>query len=84
MSSFSDQMAYKFYQQVLETNYNICLGSASKDPAVTVVDNVNQHNPLKLSFFDPADMPLNDVNGKPAHLVFLSKRLMFEIQSSSA
>ena len=44
-SSFSDQMADKFYQQVIETeNYNIRLGSTSIDPPVTVVDKVSQHN----------------------------------------
>jgi hypothetical protein len=46
-SSLSDQIADKFYQQVIETeNYNIRLGSASKDPPVTVVDIVNKHNLL--------------------------------------
>jgi hypothetical protein len=37
---------------------------------VTVVDNVNQHNHLKLSFYDPSDLHVNNANGKPAHLVF--------------
>jgi hypothetical protein len=53
-SSFSDQMADKFYQQVIETeNYNSCVGFASRDLPVTVVDNVYQHKHLKLSFYDP-------------------------------
>jgi hypothetical protein len=70
-SSFSDQMADKIYQQVIETeNYNIRLGFTSKDPLVTVVDKVSQHNHLKMPFFDPADLHMNNVNGKPAHLVF--------------
>jgi hypothetical protein len=69
-SSFSDQMADKFYQQVIETeNYNIRLGFTSKDPSVIVVDKVNQHKQLKLSFYDPAEMHLNEITGKPAHLV---------------
>jgi hypothetical protein len=51
-------------------NYNIHLGSASKDPSVTVVDKVHQHKHLKLSFSDPADMHVNEITGKPAHLVF--------------
>jgi hypothetical protein len=37
---------------------------------LTVVDNVNQHNDLTLSFSDPSDLHVNDVNGKPTHLVF--------------
>jgi hypothetical protein len=69
-SSFSDQMADKFYQQVSETeNYNIRLDFTSKDPPVTVVDKVSQHNHQKMSFYDPADLQMNNVNGKPAHLV---------------
>jgi hypothetical protein len=48
-------MADKFYQQIIEMkNYNICLGSTSKDPPVTVVDKVSQHNRQKMSFHDPA------------------------------
>jgi hypothetical protein len=44
----SDQMVDKFYQQVIETeNYNIRLGFTSKDPPVTVVDKVSQHNHQK-------------------------------------
>jgi hypothetical protein len=70
-SSFSDQMADKFYQQVIETeNYNICLGFTSKDHQVTAVDKVSQHNHQKMPFYDPADLHMNIVNGKPAHLVF--------------
>jgi hypothetical protein len=69
-SSFSDQMADKFYQQVIETeNYNIRLGSTSKDLPVTVVDKISQHN-RQMPFCDPADLHMNNVNGKPTHLVF--------------
>jgi hypothetical protein len=61
-------MADKFYQQVIETeNYNIHLGSTSKDLPVTVVDKVSQHNRQKVPFYDPADLHMNNVNGKPAH-----------------
>jgi hypothetical protein len=71
LSSFSDQMADKFYQQVIETeNSNICLGFTSKDPPVTVVDKVSQHNHQKMPFYDPADLQMNNVNGEPAHIVF--------------
>jgi hypothetical protein len=37
---------------------------------VTVVDKDDQYNGQKLSFYDPAYLHMNDVNGKPAHLVF--------------
>jgi hypothetical protein len=70
-SSFSDQMADKFYQQVIEMeNYNIRLGFSSKDPPVTVVDKVSQDNHQKMPFYDPADLHMNNVDGKPAHLMF--------------
>jgi hypothetical protein len=55
-------MADKFYQQVIKTE--------NKDPPVTVVDKINQHNHFKLSFYDPSDLLVNDIHGKPAHLVF--------------
>jgi hypothetical protein len=64
-------MADKLYQQVIETeNYNIRLGFTSKGPPVTVVDKVCQHNHQKMLFYDPADPHMNNVNGKPAYLVF--------------
>jgi hypothetical protein len=70
-SSFSDQIADKFYQQVIETeNYNICLGFTSKDPPVAVADKVSQHKHQKMPFYDPADLQMNNINGKAAHLVF--------------
>jgi hypothetical protein len=70
-SSFSDQMADKFYQQVIETeNYNICLSFTSNDPPVTVVDKVSQQNHQKMPFYDPADLQMNNLNGKSAHFVF--------------
>jgi hypothetical protein len=37
---------------------------------MTVVDNVNQHKDLKLPFYDPADLHVNEITGKAAHLVF--------------
>jgi hypothetical protein len=55
---------------VASNNYNIRLGFTSKDPPVTVVDKVSQHNHQKMPFCDPADLQMNNVNGKPAHLVF--------------
>jgi hypothetical protein len=64
-------MADTFYQQGIKTeNNNIRLGSVFKDPPVTVVDKINQHNHFKLSFYDPSDLLVNDIHGKPAHLAF--------------
>jgi hypothetical protein len=37
---------------------------------VSVVDKVRQHNHQKMPFYDPADLQMNNVNVKPAHLVF--------------
>jgi hypothetical protein len=74
--SFSDQIADKFYHQVIETeNYDIPLGTISKDPPVTALDKVSQQNRQKMPIFDPADLQMNNVNGKPAHLVFHADRV---------
>jgi hypothetical protein len=62
-TSFSDQMADKFYHQIIETeNYNIRLGFPSNDPPVTVVDKVSQHNHKKMPFYDQADLHMNNIN----------------------
>jgi hypothetical protein len=56
-SSFTDQMADKFYQQVIDTeSYNTCL------------DAINRCQTL--SFYDPSDSQFDDIPGQPAHLVF--------------
>jgi hypothetical protein len=56
-SSFSDQMADKFYQQVIDTeSYNTCLDPTTRNQA--------------LSFYDPSYSQIDDILGKPAHLVF--------------
>jgi hypothetical protein len=49
-SSFSDQMADKFYQQVIDTeSYNTCL-----DP---------NHRSQTLSFYDPSDSQIDNIPG---------------------
>jgi hypothetical protein len=54
-SSFSDQVADKFYQQVIEAeNHNV----------------INKESHLKLSFFDPSDLNTNHLKAKPENLVF--------------
>jgi hypothetical protein len=54
-SSFSDQVADKLYQQVIEAeNHNV----------------INKESHLKLSFFNPSDLNTNHLKAKPANLVF--------------
>jgi hypothetical protein len=56
-SSFSDQMADKFYQQVIDTeSYNNCLDPTTRSQT--------------LSFYDPSDSQMDDIPGQPAYLVF--------------
>ena len=67
-SSFTDQMADKFYQQVIDTeNYNVLSGSISLP--IKVSDKIKQYDYQKLSFYDPSDSLPNDIKGKPARLV---------------
>jgi hypothetical protein len=62
-TSFSDQVAHNFYQQVIETeNYN---ASSANLPDTSAV-NVNQNN-SRLSFYDPLDLVSNNFKGKTAH-----------------
>jgi hypothetical protein len=50
-------MAEKCYQQVIDTeSYNICLVTTTRSQA--------------LFFYDPSDLQINHIQGKPAHLVF--------------
>ena len=57
-------MADKFYQQVIDTeNYNTCLDSTTKSLPL-------QYNGQKVSFYDPSDSLMNNIKGKPAHLIF--------------
>ena len=70
-SSFSDQMADKFYQQVIDTeNYNFLSGSIAKSLPIKVPDKIKQFNHQKLSFYDSSDSLTNNMKGKPACLVF--------------
>jgi hypothetical protein len=56
-SSFSDQMADKFYQQVIDTeSYNTCLDPTARSQT--------------LSFYDPSDSLKTNIKGKPASLIF--------------
>jgi hypothetical protein len=56
-SSFSDQMADKFYQQVIDTeSYSTCLDPTARSQT--------------LSFYDPSDSLKTNIKGKPAYLIF--------------
>jgi hypothetical protein len=65
-SSFSDQVADKFYQQVIDTeNYNAILNDTMQ-PTNDAMDKVTQ----EMSFFDPSDSFKSTLKGKPACLLF--------------
>ena len=59
-SSFSDQVAEKFYQQVIDTeNYNAILNDTMQ-PTNDAMDKVTQEMP----FFDPSDSFKSTLKGK--------------------
>jgi hypothetical protein len=64
-SSFSDQVADKFYQQVINTeNYN----SSSTNLSDTRTVELNRNN-SRYSYYDPSYLLANNLQPKPAHLV---------------
>jgi hypothetical protein len=72
-SSFSDQVADKFYQQVIDTeNYN----ASSTNLPDTSTAQANQNN-SKLSFYDPSYLLANNLKCKPAHLVFYTDTVQY-------
>jgi hypothetical protein len=68
-SSFSDQVAGKFYQQVIDNEQKNSLNTKSDHSSDIKVDLVEQGTP-KLSYFDPSDVHYTNVKGKYANLVF--------------
>ena len=69
-SSFYDQVADKFYKQVIahekyNANLNSKLNPSSQSDSETV-----RKDPLQLTFFDPSDAIGNMLKGKPAYLIF--------------
>jgi hypothetical protein len=68
-SSFSDQFADKFYQQVIDNEQKNSLNTKSDHSSDIKVDLVEQYIP-KLSYFDPSDAHDTNVKGKYANLVF--------------
>jgi hypothetical protein len=69
-SSFSDQVADKFYQQVIDNEQKNSLNTKSDNFSVIKVVSVEQDIP-KLSYFDPSDADDTNVKGKYSSLVFL-------------
>jgi hypothetical protein len=68
-SSFSDQVADIFYQQVIDDEQNNSLNTKSDHSSNIKVDLEEQDIP-KLSYFDPSDAHDIYVKGKYASLVF--------------
>jgi hypothetical protein len=68
-SSFFDQDADKFYQQVIDNEQKNSLNAKSDHSFHIKVDLVEQDIP-KLSYFDPSDAHDTNVKGKYANLVF--------------
>jgi len=61
-----NQVADKFYQEVIDTeNYNATLIN-TMHPAKDTVDKITQ----KISFFDPSDYFKSNLKGNPACLLF--------------
>jgi hypothetical protein len=68
-SSFSDQVADRFYQQVIDNEQNNSLNTKSDHSSNIKVDLVGQ-DISKLSYVDPSDAHDTNVKGKHADLVF--------------
>jgi hypothetical protein len=68
-SSFSDQVADRFYQQVIDNEQKNSLNTKSDFYFDIKVDLVELDIP-KLSYFDPSDAHNTNVKGKYANLVF--------------
>jgi hypothetical protein len=68
-SSFSDQVEYKFHQQVIDNEQKIILNTKSHHSSDVKVDIVEQDIP-KLSYFDPSDALDTNIKGKCVNLVF--------------
>jgi hypothetical protein len=68
-SSFSDQVADKFYQQIIHNGKMNSFNTKSDYSSNNKVDIVEQAY-SKLSYFDPSDAHDTNVKGKYANLVF--------------
>jgi hypothetical protein len=76
-SSFSDQVADKFYQQVIDNEQKNSLNTKSDHSSDIKVDLVQQDIP-KLSYFDPSDAHDTNVKVEYANLVFHFDSLVME------
>jgi hypothetical protein len=68
-SSFSDQVAYKFDQKVIDNEQKNSLNTKSDHSSDIKVDLAEQDIP-KLSYFNPSDAQDSNVEGNHANLVF--------------
>jgi hypothetical protein len=68
-SSFSDQVADKFYQQVIDNEQNNSLNTKS-DYSSDFQVNLDEQDIPKLSYFDLSDVHDTNVKGRYANLVF--------------
>jgi hypothetical protein len=68
-SSFSNQVADKFYQQVIDNEQKYSLNTKSDNSSEIKVDLVERTIP-KLSYFDPSDAHDTNIKGKHTNLVF--------------
>jgi hypothetical protein len=68
-SSFSDQVADKIYQQVIDNEQKNSLNTKS-DHSSDIKADLDEQDIPKLSYFDPSDSHDTNVKGKYANLVF--------------
>jgi hypothetical protein len=76
LSSFSDQVAGKFYQQVIDNEQKNSLNPKSDYSSDIDFDLVEQDIP-KLSYFDPSDAHDTNVKGSLANLLLSNFGMMF-------
>jgi hypothetical protein len=76
-SSFSDQVAGKFYQQVIDNEQKKSLNPKYDHSSDNEVALVEKDIP-KLSYFDPSDAHDTNLKGKYANLVFHSDTIVMK------
>jgi hypothetical protein len=69
LSSFSDKVSDRFYQQVIDNEQKISLNTISDYSSDIKVDLLEQ-DIFKLSYFDPSDVHDTNIKGKYANQVF--------------
>jgi hypothetical protein len=79
-SSFSDQVANKFYQHVIDDEQHNSLNTESDNSSDIKIDLVEQDIP-KLSYFDPSDAHEQTSKGSPTNLVFYFDTVVMKISN---